>query len=725
MPKRSLSLGRSLLFALLVVFAGLAAVEGAARWLESAGRVPDSGADSQQAAVDKSDAPPPPSPLYFQQFSGRPFLEDAEEVALFHGLELPAEDPDLGPIPNPWLGRMALSHEWLDLRGQSVLRDKPSDELRVLFLGGSALGGWGLPTSASAVGVVERLLKAAAPEHKIRVLNLARTGFGSAQLAWVFEQVAADLKPDLVVTVMGNNERLDIAAAVYARQDDPAEVARLTKTPLAAADPRQGSALASGAVSSLGTSIEHPALRVLTERLAVVRLLRAADRSAPAAPEAGEGLPGEAASDDQVMPLRDQHKYPGKIDEFAVERLGTTLGALHARATSVGARLLVATVPVNQRYNSSEHEWFFFGPELFRDEAYRTAHWAYYFGAPERGAQVMTERLRAHPDELPAQLLLGVFLQRQDRKEEAAVHLQRVVDALDASANRTQQGSGVEWSSETQLQYAWALRVLEGSEGALKKIRPWIEAWRTARHRQMGTDRCPVANLFFYAGDTQSARVEHDRCLLDAYYYRADPSINARLMARAAELGAQRFDLAAEVSLHSPGGLPGYEIFFDYCHYNPRGNLLIGHLLARSIGAVLGLPGEIEAPESALQSFQERRRARLSDLPGLDEWVGVNFDVTFLTSDRHGETSHFVRTGDPDSALGKVFAGNELASGRYRCFGQCECHCSPRFGQRDHHEELPSAAVQAAQLYRDAAAQDPALGDAAANIEILGQRLMY
>jgi len=719
MAKRSLSLGRTLLFAVLVAGGGLGTVELAARWMESTQRAQDSVSAGIAESSKREATPPPTSPLYFQQFSGRPLLEDAMEVALFHGLEVPAEDPDLGLIPDPWTGRTVLTHEWLDLRGQRVLNDKPEDEVRIVFLGGSALGGWGLPTSATAVGIVERLLRRSSPGKKIRVLNLSRTGFGSAQLAWVFEQVAEQLQPDLVVTVMGNNERLDVAAAVYARQDDEAEVNRLTRS-----EP-SGSVEPSPAPSDAGTSLESPILRALTEQLALVRLLRSADKPIVSRPRDVPALPGEAAEDNQAMPLRDKLKYPGKIDQFALERLNGTLTSLHDTAKSVGAQLLVSTVPVNHRYNSSEHEWFFFGPSLFRDEVYRTAHWAYYFEAHEQGAAAMRARLEEHPDELPAHLLLGVFLQRQGLVEEATTHLRQVVDALDASATRTQQGSGVEWSSETQLQYAWALQVLLGAEGALKKIRPWIESWRTERHRQMGTDTCPVANLFYYAGDTESAREEHKRCLLDAYYYRADDTINQRLLSRATELGAERFDLAAEVVQRSPAELPGYESFFDYCHYNPRGNLLIGHLLARRIGEALDLPGGVEAPEAALARFREQRRGRLSDLPHLDDWVGVNFDVTFLTSDRHGDSSHFVRGGDVESALGKVFAANELASGRYRCFGQCECHCSPRFGLREHHEERPSSVVEAVDLYRAAASQDPELTAASANIHVVRQRLLY
>jgi len=204
-PEESMQVQRQLGADIVMIF------DECTPWPATEQQAQDSVPMGLEGSITREATPPPTSPLYFQQFSGRPLLEDAMEVALFHGLEVPAEDPDLGLIPDRWTGRTVLTHEWLDLRGQSVLNEKPADEVRIVFLGGSALGGWGLPTSASAVGIVERLLREASPGKKIRVLNLSRTGFGSAQLAWVFEQVAQQLQPDLVVTVMGNNERLDVA----------------------------------------------------------------------------------------------------------------------------------------------------------------------------------------------------------------------------------------------------------------------------------------------------------------------------------------------------------------------------------------------------------------------------------------------------------------------------------------------------------------------------------
>ena len=79
MSVRPLSLSRRLLFSALVAGTVLVCLEFAARALE-----PPPPAQAEDPAPQSM---PPRSPLYFQQFSDRPMLEDAEELARFHGLE--------------------------------------------------------------------------------------------------------------------------------------------------------------------------------------------------------------------------------------------------------------------------------------------------------------------------------------------------------------------------------------------------------------------------------------------------------------------------------------------------------------------------------------------------------------------------------------------------------------------------------------------------------------
>ncbi len=84
-------------------------------------------------------------------------------------------------------------------------------ERRVLLVGGSQAGGWNLPWTQNMAGVADRLLGEAGGEN-VRVYNLARSGWGSAQVYQLVDRVIDVLQPELVVLVSGNNEHSDVAA---------------------------------------------------------------------------------------------------------------------------------------------------------------------------------------------------------------------------------------------------------------------------------------------------------------------------------------------------------------------------------------------------------------------------------------------------------------------------------------------------------------------------------
>ncbi|HCP45376.1 MAG TPA: hypothetical protein DIU15_05010, partial [Deltaproteobacteria bacterium] len=77
------------------------------------------------------------------------------------------------------------------------------------------------------------------------------------------------------------------------------------------------------------------------------------------------------------------------------------------------------------------------------------------------------------------------------------------------------------------------------------------------------------------------------------------------------------------------------------------------------------------------------------------------------------------RSGDADSALAAVFAGNERASERYLCFGQCGCHCSASFGPRTSPLREKTARSDARASYLQALERDPSLSAARDNLRAL------
>jgi len=667
------------------------------------------------ARTTEVELPPPPidhsSPLYFQQLPKSAPLESTIELGMFHGanFDLGDFDPDA-----PDAEHLSILPEWTDLNGQTIVLPKPASELRIIVLGGSAIGGWGMPETATAVGIAERLLDRAMPDRTVRIYNLGRTGLGSPQLSFILEQLAPKIQPDLVVTVMGNNERLDIAAGVHANRDDEAQVEFLT-SPLALEGPLRDL---------------DPRLRALVANSALVRRLWLA-RGRENAPQTGpseepsEEPPEEQepGSDDngELMPPLSKTRWPEAIESFALHRLGLTLAAIHETTREAGARLLISTVPVNHRYRHPEHEWHFFGMQLFRLEDYRTAHWAYYYEAPEAGAAAMRSRLAENGDELPARLLLGHFLSKLGRDVEAAEHLEQVVAPLRSRLQSSLENPGSRWQGDDELLLTWAVRLLEGREAAMDLVAPLLAKPHWSGTADGASTVCHAVDLRWYAGDIDGAREAARSCLRASHYYRADLATNVALASIAKKLGAAVLDLAARVTDHAPGAIPDYQLFLDYCHYNARGNLLIGHLLAAGIAETL-VPGlRVPAAAEALERHRRRRAGRLADLPELDEWVGANFDVTLLTSERYGDQAHERRRGTADSALAAVFEGNELAAERYLCFGQCGCHCSASFGPRRAPMREETAVGDARAAYLRALERDPEMTAARVNLDLLSR----
>jgi len=510
----------------------------------------------------------------------------------------------LEPRLDPLLGLSDTGHKidpsWADNDHQVVHLPKPPRELRVVMLGGSALGGWGLPRQAQLTGIVERLLDDALPDRDVRVLNLGKTGWASPQLTYVFEQVADRLDPDLVVTVMGNNERMDLANAI---------------------------ALNGFEVDAL------LARREVLRRSALMRLI-----------EPRPDVTLEAPT--PPMPQRWDLPMHDRIDAYAMPRLGRMVKRIRKAG---GAPMVVCSLPVNHRYHRGTREWWFVGEDAMHAEAYRTAHWAWSHGAPEAGAAAMTERLAEHPEEIGARVLRGWF---RKRGGDDAGAWEDFGDALG--------DLGVPEQLPERMLAAWATQGQLGVGAAGVTVLPWIEE---ARSRPVEHQLpCDVPDLLWYAGDPVAAAEEYEACLLQRFYYRADAVTNEGLRAAAAGAGADFYDLDADVRAASPDGVPSFETFYDYCHYTPRGNVLAGHLVAAAIAPKLGIDAAAIPPVAEVMARYDAARAgRLVDLPELDGWAGAAWDVTLLTQLR-ADLQRDRRIGDEDSAMGRLFAANRDAS---------------------------------------------------------------
>ncbi|MCP4870052.1 MAG: SGNH/GDSL hydrolase family protein [Proteobacteria bacterium] len=508
------------------------------------------------------------------------------------------------PRLDPLVGLSDTGHKidpgWVDNDHQVVDLPKSVGELRVVMLGGSALGGWGLPRQAQLAGIVERLLDEAIPDRRVRVINLGKTGWGSPQLTFAFERVASRLDPDLVITVMGNNERMDLANAIALN------------------------------------GFEYEALFARRDALRLSALMRLIEPK----PDVTLEVPTPPMPQRWDLPMHED------INGYAMPRLKRMV----KRIVKAGdAPAVVCSVPVNHRYHRGTREWWFVGEDVVLTEPYRTAHWAWYHSAPEAGVEAMTQRLSEQPGEAPAHLLRGWFRRRGGDEAGASEDFGAALAAL-AEAD----------DLPARILRAWATQGAEGAEAASALVAPWVAE---ARSRTIENQLpCDVPDLLYYAGDAEAAAPEYEACLLQRFYYRADAVTNDGLRTAAAAAGADFFDLDGAVRAASPDGIPAFDTFYDYCHYTPRGNVLAGHLVAAAAAPALGIDaGRIPTPEAGLAAYDEARGGRTVDLPELASWAGASYDVTLLTQLR-ADLQRERRTGDDDSALGRIFAANRDAS---------------------------------------------------------------
>ncbi len=143
-------------------------------------------------------------------------------------------------VPEPLYERHDLHmrvHEKATDRPVVLLSPKPQNEVRVVVLGGSATAGWGLPATASFVGLAERAVARAMPERSVRFVNLAKSGWGTTQIARQFRPMAKAIEADLVLVIAGNNENHDVANAIHLTGDRTRRVllGRLMRAKLATA----------------------------------------------------------------------------------------------------------------------------------------------------------------------------------------------------------------------------------------------------------------------------------------------------------------------------------------------------------------------------------------------------------------------------------------------------------------------------------------------------------
>lgn len=586
------------MFALLPALLLLALLEGGARLLEP------------RDAVRQAEAR---SPVAFQLLPAPLFTEDPP-------------------------GFLAPHEEAVDAHHLRIASPRPAGELRIVILGGSATAGWGLPPTASFVGRAERLLDGLVPDRRVRLINLARSGWGTAQIALAFDRVAEQLEPDLVVVIAGNNEYLDIANAL---------------------------ALTDGGPTALYAS------RWLARSSAFYR------RLLPAQVRPTQDAKSAEPTEAPPHPKLSQVPAPERMQIYAARRLHRNLRRIRATAERVGAPMILTTLAVNERFSVFDHPLWLADQEGRDRRELREVLLPLFWGRPDLAAPALASLAQDAADPGIAALAAAALDDPGDHEAARALAmpwLRRwaypVPDELPTMA--------------ANYRIARAM-LLKAADGALQSAPLQLAelGWIPMPRSDDGAD-CHAAEALLAAGAVEEARAEFERCLPQVWLYRADRTINDQLRASAIRLGLPLIDLQATVRAAAPDRIPGWETFWDYCHYNPAGSVLMAHALAEGLRPRLAPAAPPLDPVGALAAFRAAWVERRFDGAALEDWVGVDEDVARAIDRGQGEP--LGRT--PAPGLMALWRGNRAAS-----------EAGPGRG---------AAAEEAERHWRAALAEDPA-----------------
>ena len=511
-------------------------------------------------------------------------------------------------LPDPLL-RLAGTAYWeveegaAHAAGLRIPRAQSATELRILLLGGCAAAGLDLPRTAGPSGVAERLLDAAIEGRRVRIYNLARSGWATAQAYQQLDRVVDRLRPDLVVLMAGNNESLDIANAVH---------------------------LTGG---HTGRVLQSRALR---RRSALARALeRLRPEPVPRIDEATEAVPS---------PNRRQIPLPHLVDGYVERRLARNVERIVARARSARAAVALATIAVNDRFSPTGHPM-----SMLRDSTRALPLCDQYLLARYYGPTPLTatalERAPEPHEEVDLAIVFG--------------DLQRLAGRPDLARETVR----ANWSGvmepdvptpDERVLRSWAL-ALDDPEGAPSRVVAELAEHPMPEPEHSG---CRVAQSLYLAGAIPEAREAFLACRLDAWQYRATVGTNAVLGRTAVRLDVPLIDVEAEVRAASEHGVTGPPLFWDYCHYTPEGAVVAGHALAAGILSALNRGERVPPGAEGKAEFVARWSGRRQDPVELEHWVGADFEavrILRLVDDRG-------RPAEGTSGLAEVYRANRLAS---------------------------------------------------------------
>lgn len=147
----------------------------------------------------------------------------------------------------------------------------------------------------------------------------------------------------------------------------------------------------------------------------------------------------------------------------------------------------------------------------------------------------------------------------------------------------------------------------------------WLD--RAARSADAAGDGARARGLFRSALDA------------DPHLRRATTRLAQRVRAAAdGEAGAHLFDADAELAARAPGGVIGFETFYDYVHFTPEGALRTAAALAQGLGEADLLPADYSPPTAWLDARRNFLESDGPDALAVRDFVGFGFDRAILES---------------------------------------------------------------------------------------------
>jgi tetratricopeptide (TPR) repeat protein len=132
------------------------------------------------------------------------------------------------------------------------------------------------------------------------------------------------------------------------------------------------------------------------------------------------------------------------------------------------------------------------------------------------------------------------------------------------------------------------------------------------------------------AGDFDAAREDYRAAMnADPHLRRALDAMADRVREVARHRGLPCVDVIEGLSRQARHGIVGFDEFYDYVHFTPRGAVLVAGMAFRGLreAGVLPEPASFDL-DAALGGRLERLAALREDPLALDEWLGFGFDAS-------------------------------------------------------------------------------------------------